>query len=314
MAELLFLSRTDVESLLDLDELLEALEDGLRRLSDGTASVPPRAGAEAPGGLLLAMPGSVPDLALVTKLVSVFPGNHEHGLPSHFALIVALDPETGQPLAVMDGTHVTAVRTAATSALAWRAVGRPDARVLAILGAGVQGGSHLDAFDHVGAFSEVRVASRTHDHAVALAEQHPRARAVATFEEAVRGADVVCCCTDSRDPVIRREWLAPAAHVSSVGTGEEVDGATIDAASVFVEWRGAVTNAPPAGAVELQGRDPESVTEIGEVLAGTRPGRRSDDEVTVWKSTGHAVEDAAAAALVLRRATGEGRGTVLTLD
>jgi ornithine cyclodeaminase/alanine dehydrogenase-like protein (mu-crystallin family) len=131
---------------------------------------------------------------------------------------------------------------------------------------------------------------------------------VGSFEEAVRGADVVCCCTDAGEPVIRFGWLSPGAHVSSVGTGFELDPETVARGSVFVEWRGAVENPPPAGARELQGLDPAPITEVGEVLSGAHPGRRSDDEITVYKSTGHAVEDAAAASLVYQRARTRGVG------
>jgi ornithine cyclodeaminase/alanine dehydrogenase-like protein (mu-crystallin family) len=135
------------------------------------------------------------------------------------------------------------------------------------------------------------------------------------MEEAVRGAHIVACCTDAREPILKREWLSPGTHVSSVGGtfGPEVDPETVSASRVFVEWRGAVSNAPPAGATELQGIDPETVTEIGEVLQGSRPGRQSHDEITLYKSTGHAVEDAATARLVYDRAINERVGVRLTL-
>ena len=129
----------------------------------------------------------------------------------------------------------------------------------------------------------------------------------------MRGADVVACCTDAREPILQRDWLAPGVHVSAVGGtfGRELDDATVAAGRVFVEWRGAVTNPPPTGAHELQGLDPASVTEVGEVIAKTRPGRRSRDEITIYKSTGHAVEDAATARLVFDRARQMGVGTRL---
>jgi len=131
----------------------------------------------------------------------------------------------------------------------------------------------------------------------------------------VRGADVVACCTDAREPILLREWLQPGTHVSAVGGtfGPELDAETVRACSVFVEWRGAVTSPPPAGAHELQGLDPATVTEVGEVIAGTKPGRRSPDEMTLYKSTGIAVEDAATAGLVYARAVREGAGTRLPL-
>jgi ornithine cyclodeaminase/alanine dehydrogenase-like protein (mu-crystallin family) len=187
--------------------------------------------------------------------------------------------------------------------------------VLAILGAGVQGGSHLETFARIRDFTEIRVASRDTDKAKALAARHPRAVVAGSFEAAVRGADVVACCTDAREPILRRDWLKPGVHVSSVGGtwGPELDAATIAAGRVFVEWRGAATNAPPAGAVELQGLDAGSLTEVGEVLAGTKPGRLTGEEITIYKSTGHAIEDAAAARLVYDRAKAEGVGISLGL-
>jgi ornithine cyclodeaminase/alanine dehydrogenase-like protein (mu-crystallin family) len=294
----LVLSQDDVARSLDVDLLLERLERAFVELSAGRASVPPRTAAFAPAGLLAAMPGYV-DGVLAAKLVSVFPG-HE---PSHQALIAVFDAETGRPLAVMDGTHVTTVRTGAASAVATRALARADARVLAILGAGVQGRSHLDAVRRVRDFDEVRVASRSFERAQALAAE-TGATAVETFEEAVRGADVVCCCTDASQPMLRREWLADGAHVCSVGAsqqGPELDDDTVRAGLLCVESRVAF-RPPPAGSFELQGLDPEQAVELGEVLAGTREGRTDDGEITVYKSMGHAVEDAAAAALVLERA------------
>ena len=312
MAPLLLLNAEDVRRLIDLPALFDALERALRDLSAGNASVPPRTVALSPGGFLGSMPGYLPG-TLEAKLVAVFPGNHERGLPSHQALIALFDEETGAPLCVMDGTVITAVRTGATAAVAARALARADARALAILGAGVQGRSHLDAFPELFDLDEIRIASRDAHHAETLAGSHPHARAVASFEEAVRGADLVCCCTDADEPVISRAWLAPGAHVSSVGVGAEVDEATVRASSIFVEWRGAAENPPPTGSAELQGLDPYAITEIGEVLAGGHPGRRSDDELTLYKSTGHAVEDAAAARQVFDRASAEGVGSTFEL-
>lgn len=316
VGELLYLSRADVERLLDIDSMLDALGKALVVFSSGITSVPPRVGARVGDlGILGAMAGYVPGIALEVKLVSVFPANHDHGLPSHQGLIAVFDEDTGAPLVVMDGTYITAIRTGGTAAVAARLLARDDASVLAILGAGVQGGSHLETFPRIRDFKEIRVASRHADKAKALVSRHSRAVFAESFEAAVRGADVIACCTDARDPILRREWLKPGVHLSSVGGtwGPELDAATIAAGRVFVEWRGAATNPPPAGAVELQGLDPDSITEVGEVLAGTKPGRMSPDEITIYKSTGHAVEDAATARLIYDRAKAEGVGISLVL-
>jgi len=299
---LLVLGQDEVERLLDIEVLLDRLERAFIELSAGRASVPPRVAAFTPDGFLAAMPGYV-DGVLAAKLVALFP----EAEPSHQALIAVFDPKTGTPLAVMDGTHITAARTGASSAVATRAVARDDARVLTILGAGVQGRSHLDAVRLVRDFEEVRIASRTFEHAQALAEEHG-ATAVESFEEAVRGADVVCCCTHASEPILRREWLSPGMHVTSVGAaldGPELDPETVRAGLLCVESRVAF-EPPPAGSFELQGLDPNDAVELGEVLAGTRPGRADEEQITVYKSMGHAVEDAAAAALVLERASSSG--------
>jgi ornithine cyclodeaminase/alanine dehydrogenase-like protein (mu-crystallin family) len=310
MRELLVLSQSEVQSLLDVDELLEALSRAFVEVSAGRTSVPPRVAARTSGGLLGVMPGYLPGAGLEAKLVAVFPGNHQHALPSHMALIALFDEETGRPMALMDGTHITAVRTAAAAALSARLLARADVRVLAILGAGVQGDAHLDAMNRVRDFHEIRIASRNRNHAEALASLDSRARAMTDFEHAVRGADVVCCCTDAAEPVIAYEWLQAGAHVTSIGAnpaGPELDQDTVRNGRLFVESRVAFS-VPPAGSAELAGLDPAIATELGEVISGAARGRGSNEEITVYKSMGHAVEDAAAARLVYDRALRESVG------
>jgi len=308
---MLVLSRADVRELLDLDLLLEALERAFIELSAGRTSVPPRIAASTERGLLAAMPGYA-DGILETKLVSVFAENRD--LPSHQATISLFDDETGRPVALMDGTEITAVRTGASSALSTRALSRADARVLAVLGSGVQARSHVEASRRVRDFDEIRVSSRSPEHAEALARE-VGGTPVGSFEEAVRGADVVSACTDAGEPVLDADWLAPGTHITSVGAsreGPELDQATVTTGLLVVESR--VAFEPyPAGAHELQGLDPEFAVELGEVLAGTREGRTSPKQITVYKSMGHAVEDAAAAGLVYRRALEQGVGTEVEL-
>jgi ornithine cyclodeaminase/alanine dehydrogenase-like protein (mu-crystallin family) len=293
---MLVLSQEEVARLLDVDQLLDALERAFVELSAGRASVPPRIAAFSDKGLLGAMPGYV-DGVLAAKLVTLFPDNE----PSHQALIAVFDAETGEPSAVMDGTHITAVRTGGGSAVSARALAREDSKVLAILGAGVQGRSHLDAVGRVRDFEEVRIASRNPEHARAFAAE-TGTTASETFEEAVKGADVVCCCTSAAEPILRREWLDPGTHLTSVGSsmeGPELDRETVTAGLLVIESRVAF-QPPPAGSHELEGLEPSDAVELGEVLSGAHPGRRSEEQITVYKSMGHAVEDAVAAALVLR--------------
>jgi alanine dehydrogenase len=315
----LVLSRPDVESLLDRRELIDAVATAMADLSAGRAAAPARVAAMVPerDGLLAAMPGYVPSLgALTAKLVTLFPRNADGPLPTHQAVLGAFDPDTGEPVALMDATAITELRTAAGSALSVRLLAREDVRVLAIAGTGVQARAHARAVALVRDLAEIRVAGRSPAKAEAVAgelraEGLP-ARAAASFEAAVRGADVVCATTHALEPVIRRDWLDPGVHVTSVGynpAGRELDAATVADALVVVESRETALAPPPAGANEITRVD----AEIGELVAGTHPGRTAPEQLTVYKSVGVAVQDAAAAALVLARARATGAGTSVEL-
>ena len=324
---MLVLSRSDVESLLEPDALVDALSEAMADLSAGRASMPPRAAALIPGrdGVLGVMPAYLPSQgALTTKLVTLFPGNAGTPLPTHQAVIVAFDPSTGEPAALMDGTFVTAARTAAGSALATRLLARPDARVLAVVGTGVQARAHALAVPRVRVFGEIRVAGRNVAKAESLAAELAArglpASAVSSYARALEGADVVCATTHSPEPVVRREWLSAGVHVNSVGLhpqGREVDADTVASAAVVVESRASALAPFPAGANDLAWpiRDGalsvDDVAEIGEIIAGDRPGRASAGQITLYKSVGVAVQDAAAAALVLEAARAKGVGKYL---
>jgi ornithine cyclodeaminase/alanine dehydrogenase-like protein (mu-crystallin family) len=313
MAELLVLSRDDVAQCLDPVALREYLAEAFIAFSNGDASVPARVAAESAVGLLIAMPGFVDGVGLGLKAVTVFAGNEGTDMPSHQGVIALFDPENGSPVVVMDASLITEVRTSVSAAMAVDLAARPDAATLAIIGAGALGNEHAQVLQGVRKWSDVRIASRNGARAVALAAKYPNARAVESFEDAVRGADVVCLCTDAESPVIKHEWLAPGVHVSSVGRGAELPPATVAAAMakgvVIVEWRGAALNAPPAGAADLQGHNAAGMVELGEVLAGRAVARTDAESITVYKSTGHAIEDLAAARLVLERARAQGKGT-----
>src|SRR5437763_7642750 len=230
--DILLLNETEVKRLLDPDALLDALAEGFRALSGGLVDAPKRNGVSVPNtGFLLAMPAYQQGREITVKLVSVFHGNVQLGLPSHQAIICLFDAQTGTPLSFMDGTYITALRTAGAAALSTRLLARTDTRVLAIIGAGVQGRSHLKMLPRVRQFSEIRIASEHFAHAEQLAATDSRARAVETVEQAVRGADVVCLCTNAGEPVISSEWLAPGMHVTSVGyrpPGGELDPKAIE--------------------------------------------------------------------------------------
>src|SRR5213078_278203 len=272
---MLFLSRGEVEELLDLDELVDALARAHARLSAGEVSMPPRIAAFAENdGLLGVMPTYVPGEVLACKLVTLFPQNRDRH--THQAAIMVFDHENGTPLALVDGTYITAARTAAGSALATRLLARDDARVLAILGTGVQARTHADALRRVRGFEEVRVASRDPERAAAAAKEIG-AVAVESFEEAVRGADVVAATTHAAEPIVFRDWLSPGAHVNSVGANPggrgEVDPAIVRDALVAVEARESTLAPPPAGAPEFRDGAPDDVVELGELVNGTRRGR-----------------------------------------
>jgi alanine dehydrogenase len=308
---MLILSRSEVERLLDVDELIEALAAAMSDLSAGRASSPPRVAAQVVEreAFFAAMPAYVPSSdALTSKLVSVFPQNTT--LPTHQAVIAAFDPETGEPTAFLDGTAITALRTGAGSALATRLLAREDATTLAILGTGVQARAHARTVARVRGFTEVRVAGRDRAKAEAFAAEIG-ATAATSFAEACDGADVVCATTHADEPVVLRDHLSPGTHVTSVGfnpTGREVDDATVADALVAVESRESALAPVPAGSLDLADANPDDVVEIGELLDGRRAGRTSPDELTLYKSVGVAVQDAAAAALVLRAALEQGAG------
>ena len=321
---MLVLSRADVEAVLDLDRLVDAVAAAMVDMSQGRADVPNRIGAfvAEPEGLLAAMPAFLPSAgALVTKLVSLFPQNTD--LPTHHAIIACFDPDTGVPTALMDGGLITAVRTAAGSALATKLLCRPGSAVVSVLGTGVQGGAHARALSRLPGIEVIQVAGRDGAKVAtlveALSDARIRVEAAASIEEAVRSADVVCASTHAAEPVVLRAWLRPGTHVNSVGYNMngagEVDTDTVRDAVVVVESRDAALAAPPSGAVELHRAIEAGVikadhvhAELGELVSGDRPGRTDATQLTLYKSVGVAVQDAAAAALVLETARRRGIG------
>lgn len=324
----LVLGRGDVEALLDLDALIDALAAAMADLSAGRAEAPDRVGARVPerDGLLAVMPGYVPSAGvLMSKLVSLFPQNTS--LPTHQAVIVAFDPATGEPAALLDGTAITALRTGACSALSARLLARPGADVLAIIGTGVQARSHARAMCRVRPVRQIRVAGRDQAKAEALAAELSGALgietvAAPTYQAALDGAGIACAVTHAQQPVIHRGWLTPGVHVTSVGYGggREIDDETIRDALVCVESRQAALAPYPTGSSDLLEPIRDGVitaghvhAELGELVAGTRPGRQSPDQITLYKSVGVAVQDAAAAALVLAAAREQSAGQDISL-
>jgi len=290
-----FLSEDDLRPLLRLANLIPAMERALADFSSGRVLQPVRqiVSVTQYSGFMGLMPAVYGDVS-GAKLVNFYPNNGERGLPTHLAVIVLFRAETGEPLAVMDGRLITEMRTAAVSAVATKLLSSPVARTLAILGSGVQARAHYQALSLVRNFDDVRVWSRNSDHAEALADEIG-ARATSA-EDAVRGADVVVTVTASSEPVLRGEWLKPGCLVNAVGAvgakRREVDTDAMRGA-VIVDSRDAAMK--ESGDILLAGA--AIYAELGELLAGTKP--MPDAEVIVFKSLGLAVEDLAAAKLVL---------------
>jgi ornithine cyclodeaminase len=319
----LILGHDDVVAALSPEACAEAMAEVLAAHARGEALMPLRSmvpfeGAAGFMGLMPAWRGGA-DPVFALKSLCVMPGNPARGLDSHQGTVTLFDGAIGAPRAILDASAVTAVRTAAVSAVATRLLAREDAHVLAILGAGVQGSSHLDALIGIRAFDEVRVFAPNQAHARAVAGG--RATVAASAEDAVRGADVVVTATSAREPVLRHAWLMPGAHVNAVGasvpSARELDLETVVAAALFCdsreslrheagEFRQAVEQGAIAGEDHVRGT-------LGEVLAGIAPGRRSDAELTVFRSLGLAVEDLAAAECAVARARERGIGTTVDL-
>ena len=297
----LVISEHDVRALLPMDECIEAMDGVLRSLARGELHQPLRFLTRPPGAesLMGFMPahrsgeGSVWSL----KEIVIAPGNPARGLDAHQGTVLLHDGETGELRAVLNASPITEIRTAAVSAVATRALARPGSRVVAILGAGVQARSHTDAMRAVLDDPEIRSWSRGDG---------------GTPEDVLSGADVVCTCTSAREPILRRDWLTAGAHVNAVGssmpTTRELDTETMITASLFVDRRESTLN--ESGDLLLAGLGEEHIrAEVGEVLVGGHPGRTDPDELTVFKSLGLAVEDLAAAELIVRKAREQGVGT-----
>jgi ornithine cyclodeaminase len=313
----LVLSDGDIRELLDMGSCIAAMEDVLAALARDELLNPLRTVTVAPTrrllGLMPAWRGG-DDPVFTLKEIVVSPENAARGLDPHQGTVVVHDGTTGEVRAILNASTITEIRTAAVSAVATTLLARPRPRAIAILGSGVQGRSHAMAMREIAPECELRIVSRRAEHAEALAlECHGIvARSV---EDALRGADVVCTCTSAKEPILRRAWLAPGAHVNAVGSSiraaRELDTETVAASSLFVDRRESTLNESGdfLTAAEEAGLGPDHIrAELGELLIGRHPGRTRDDELTVFKSLGIAVEDLAAAGLCVERARERGVG------
>jgi ornithine cyclodeaminase len=317
MSQVRVLDEDEVRRLLPMADCIEAMEGALRSLARGEVYNPLRPVFRPPNepslmGLMPAHRGG--DSALWSlKALTIVPGNSARGLDSHQGFVALFDGDTGEPRALLNAGGITAIRTAAVSGVATRLLARGDVRTLAILGSGTQARSHLDAMRAVRDFERIIVWSGS-------GRSLEGADTVATAEEAVRDADVICTTTASAEPIVQREWLKSGVHINAVGSSipssRELDSQTIVDASLFVDRRESTLN--EAGDFLIPQREgligPDHIrAELGELLLGTAEGRSSDDEITLFKSLGIGVEDLAAGELVLGRAEAENAGTVVSL-
>jgi ornithine cyclodeaminase/alanine dehydrogenase-like protein (mu-crystallin family) len=337
--KLLVLTHSEVEQLLPMSECIAVMGEALAGLARGEADQPLRTifkpanvkgvmammpafrSAETSAPLLTRglLPSDSPMFGL--KAICVFPGNAATGLDAHQGGVMLFDGKTGVPLALVNASAITAIRTAAVSGLATSLLAREDASELAIIGAGVQARTHLSAMACVRSIKRARIAGGRFDSAQKFAkEMQPQfpfpVEPVETAEAAVRGADLIVTATTAREPVVQRDWISPGAHINAIGTfspsAREIDTATMAAATLFCDARESVLN--EAGDYLLAAREgaigsDHIRAELGEVLIKTHPGRTSRDEITLFKSLGVAIEDLAAAAYVYRKAEQETAGT-----
>ena len=323
---MLILTRTDVERLLPIDACIAAMDMAMRAASAGEAAMPLRQSMPIPhtAGKMVLMPGWLGGAAPVfdVKIVSKFPraAGSAHG--THVGAVMLFDARDGLPIALLEGGSLTAIRTAAATALATRVLARPDARTLAVLGAGEQARNHVRAMRAVRPIDRVLVWARDPMKAQAFAAGlDARAEAVATAQSAVEQVDIICTTTSATDPVLLGAWLQPGAHVNLVGsaipTAAEADVEAVARCRYFVDYRraalaeaGELKRAIEAGRVTAD----HIAGEIGEVLLGRVEGRRNDREITLYKSLGIAAQDLAAAQAGVAAALAQGVGAQIDLS
>ena len=327
---MLVLSRADVLSLLEPSLCLEAVERAMVALHHGEAVQPDRTVVplhQARDSALF-MPGVLASPAVLgTKVVSIYPGNHAEGIASHHGAMLLFEAEHGRPVALLEGSAITAIRTAAVSALATRLLAREDSRTLALLGTGVQARSHVPALLGVRPFERIRVWSPSESSRRAftavVAPSYPGVaiEPVESVAAAVRGADVVTTVTSATEPIVSAAWIEPGCHINAVGasttTTREIDTPTVMAASLFVDHRPAAE--AEAGELMIPVAEGALTTDhvradIGAVASGASPGRTTREEITLFKSVGLAVQDLAAAAAVVAAAKERGLGQVVEWD
>jgi alanine dehydrogenase len=321
---MLVLSEQQVQSLIDIDELIVALEQAHAQYSTGNAVMPVRLVVPLPQiqGRITSMPGFLTqDKALGMKVVTYFQDNPKNNLPAILATIMLFSTETGKIIAAMDGSYITAIRTACASAMATKALANTQTEVLGILGAGVQARAHIQALTRVRRIAKIKLYSPSGTSATAVKKEmesqvQAKVEVAKGAEETVRNADLLVTVTTAKEPILKSGWLKSGLHINAVGSHRpdlrEIDGATLTRAKVVVDSREAIM--AECGDILLALKEKSIAenaihAEIGEVLAGTKAGRETADEITLYKSVGIAIQDVAAANLVYRKALERRIGT-----
>jgi ornithine cyclodeaminase len=315
-------------SLLPMDRCIDLMADALAGLARGEAANPLRTVVPVPAEVpsaLAAMPAVLANPpAMGVKVISIFPGNHGSGIESHQGFVLLFEGERGSPVALIDAIAITAIRTAAVSGLATRLLARDDAGDLAILGSGTQARSHLAAMRAVRQLRRVRAWSPHRERLEAFAHEAADAgtavEVMDSAQDTVEGADIICTVTASATPVVEGAWLAPGAHLNAVGssvpTSRELDSEAVARSRLFVDRRESARNEAGDYLIPLRegaiGED-HIVAELGEIAAGLAAGRRTPDEITLFKSLGLAIEDLAAARWIHQQAVATGTGTPIPL-
>jgi alanine dehydrogenase len=318
------LSEADVAAVLPMRDVIAAVDTALRAQAAGKVHQPQRVAVRTAPGMFGSMPCAIEGMGLGAKLVTFFPGNAKHALHTHHAVIALFDPETGVPIALIDGRLITELRTAATSAIATRALALESADVVAILGSGVQSRSHVDALFEIGMIRELRVWGRTPARAQAIvawaSERGIRAVPSPTVSEATHGAQIICTLTPAQAPILESYDVDPGTHVNAVGSSaphmQELATALVGRSRLFVDTiEGAMNEAGDIIEAIREGALPPqpAMVRLCDVVAGAKPGRTVRDEVTIFKSLGMAIEDIACATLAYDRAKARGLGTSVLL-
>ncbi|MCX8183924.1 MAG: alanine dehydrogenase [Crenarchaeota archaeon] len=306
--------RKDIERIVSMSELMGAMEDAFRAKAIGRVQMPTKVYVTLPDGDFRTMMAYIPDLDMAcVKIVNVHPNNPgKHGLPTVMATIVLIEPDTGRPLAIMDGTYLTGMRTGATGGVAAKYLAKKDSRVIGMVGAGSQARTQLLALNEVFKIEEVRVCAKTRRECEGFAKdmQHLglKIQIKDGVEETVRGCDIIVTTTPVTRPLVENEWVEEGMHINAIGADapgkEELDPRILNRAKVVVDdyeqaCHYGELNVPVSKGIFK----PEQIhAELGEIIAGRKPGRTSDDEITVFDSTGLAIQDLAAAALAYRKA------------